>query len=132
MFLTKQHHVAIISSSYDKAMEFYVNKLGVDRIRMRQQRQAKCCAEGLRRLGFAVFAGEHQSGTVSFLPGMDCQEGAQKLAEAGIAVRAGLHCAPLAHESAGTLHTGTIRISFGHDASDSQSRAFLQAAKQLR
>ena len=110
----------------------YVNKLGVDRIRMRQQRQAKCCAEGLRRLGFAVFAGEHQSGTVSFLPGMDCQEGAQKLAEAGIAVRAGLHCAPLAHESAGTLHTGTIRISFGHDASDSQSRAFLQAAKQLR
>lgn len=110
----------------------YVNKLGVDRIRMRQQRQAKCCAEGLRRLGFAVFAGEHQSGTVSFLPGMDCQEGAQKLAEAGIAARSGLHCAPLAHESAGTLHTGTIRISFGHDASDSQSRAFLQAAKQLR
>ena len=28
MFLTKPHHIAIISSSYDQAMEFYVNKLG--------------------------------------------------------------------------------------------------------
>ena len=36
----------------------------------------------------------------------------QALAERGIAVRAGLHCAPLAHRSAGTLGSGTVRLSF--------------------
>ena len=36
----------------------------------------------------------------------------EALAERGIAVRAGLHCAPLAHRTAGTLDTGTVRVSF--------------------
>ena len=34
------------------------------------------------------------------------------LAKRGIAVRSGLHCAPLAHHSAGTADTGTVRFSF--------------------
>ena len=34
------------------------------------------------------------------------------LAEAGVAVRAGMHCAPLAHRTAGTLDSGTVRLSF--------------------
>ena len=62
---------------------------------------------------------------------MDCEEAAQRLADRGIAVRAGLHCAPLAHESAGTLSTGTVRISFGHDAHPSQTTALLNAATTL-
>ncbi len=32
----------------------------------------------------------------------------------GIAVRSGLHCAPLAHRSLGTIETGCIRFSFGY------------------
>ena len=48
------------------------------------------------------------------------------LDERGIAVRAGLHCAPLAHESAGTLATGTVRLSFGHSCSRQESREFLR------
>ena len=43
---------------------------------------------------------------------MDCEEAAQLLGQRGIAVRAGLHCAPVAHESAGTFATGTVRLSF--------------------
>lgn len=31
----------------------------------------------------------------------------------GIAVRAGLHCAPWAHQSSGTLEQGTVRVSVG-------------------
>ena len=30
MFLTKQHHIAIISSDYEKAKEFYIDKLGFE------------------------------------------------------------------------------------------------------
>ena len=33
MYLTKQHHIAIICSDYAKAKEFYVDKLGFELIR---------------------------------------------------------------------------------------------------
>lgn len=110
----------------------YLERTGVENIGKRERIQGKKCAEGLKKMGFTVFSGLHQSGTVSFLPEGDCEEFAAKLAQRGIAVRAGLHCAPLAHESAGTLETGTVRVSFGHDASDWQTAQFLQGvAKEI-
>jgi selenocysteine lyase/cysteine desulfurase len=110
----------------------YVNRMGIEEIFRRESQAAHRCREGLQRLGFHVFMGEHQSGTLSFIGGMDCQEAASRLEKQGICVRAGLHCAPLAHESAGTLESGTVRISFGHDADEAESRAFLRAAEKLR
>lgn len=110
----------------------YLCCVGVENIFLREQAQAKRCATGLKGMGFTVFSGEHQAGTVSFLPPMDCEEAAQKLAQQGIAVRAGLHCAPLAHESAGTLQSGTVRVSFGHDARSTQTDRLLQAAAALQ
>ena len=57
---------------------------------------------------------------------------AEALGRQGVALRAGLHCAPLAHESAGTLETGTVRISFGWDANAQQTRKLLTAvSKQM-
>lgn len=109
----------------------YVNQAGISNLLRREQAQARRCAAGLQKMGLQVFIGEHQSGTVSFLPGLDCEEAAQKLAQQGIAVRAGLHCAPLAHESAGTLESGTVRVSFGHDASRWQTEALLKAVKKI-
>ena len=108
----------------------YLLKTGVDTIGRREQMQAKRCAAGLRKLGYRVFSGEHQAGTVSFLPGTDCEKAAEVFARRGIALRAGLHCAPLAHESAGTLETGTVRVSFGHDAQNWQTDALVQAASK--
>ena len=37
---------------------------------------------------------------------------ADELNALGFATRSGLHCAPLAHESAGTIEGGTVRFSF--------------------
>ena len=109
----------------------HIKLTGIDNIRKREQQQMKRCADGLKKLGMKVFEGPHQGGTVSFIPGMDCETAAQLLGRRGIAVRAGLHCAPLAHESAGTLETGTVRVSFGHDANETQTREFLLAASKL-
>ena len=95
----------------------YVRRAGVERIGRKEAKAAKVCAAMLKRHGYRVFSGLNQSGTVSFVPDTDCEEMAEKLGRRGIAVRAGLHCAPLAHESAGTLETGTVRVSFGHCAS---------------
>ncbi len=109
----------------------YVKQQGPERLLAREQQEAKRCAMALQRAGFHVFTGENQSGTLSFLPNMDCEEAARILGENGIAVRAGLHCAPLAHESAGTLKTGTVRISFGHDAAPWQTGNLLMATEKL-
>ncbi len=94
----------------------YLRQNGIKNIFQREHRMAMECADALEDMGYRVFSGPHQAATVSFLPNIDCEDAAQRLAKQGIAVRAGLHCAPLAHESAGTLDTGTVRVSFGHDA----------------
>jgi len=109
----------------------YVKQQGPERLLARQQQEMRRCGDALKKFGFTVFMGENQSGTLSFVPNMDCEEAAQRLAENGIAVRAGLHCAPLAHESAGTLETGTVRVSFGHDAAPWQTGNLLLEAEKL-
>jgi len=83
----------------------------------------------LRGLGIEVFCGPYQAGTVSFRPKMDCEEAAATLAQEGIALRAGLHCAPLAHRSAGTEKTGTVRVSFGWQSVESQPQALEEAVR---
>lgn len=109
----------------------YVEKVGIRNLYAREHRQLERCIRGLKELGMRVFAGEHQAATVSFLPGMDCEEAAHRLAQMGVAVRAGLHCAPLAHRSAGTLETGTVRVSFGADAFWRETEEFLRAATKI-
>ena len=109
----------------------YVENLGIQEICRRAKIQGEICAIGLEKQGFQVFSGEHQGGTVSFVVPGGCEEAAEFLARQGIAVRAGLHCAPLAHESAGTLETGTVRVSFGHAANPGQTATLLRATAKL-
>lgn len=104
-----------------------VRELTPEKIFARGHGQTVACARGLEALGYRVFSGSHQAMTVSFQGKTDCEELAAALGRQGIAVRAGLHCAPLAHESAGTLEKGTVRVSFGHDAVPAQTQALLRA-----
>lgn len=93
----------------------YVSRMGTARIHRHERELAGRMMDRLERIpGVAVFrGGENQSGLFSVvLDGMDCEEAGEALARRGIAVRAGLHCAPLAHQTAGTQDTGTVRFSF--------------------
>jgi len=55
---------------------------------------------------------ESQVALLSFNVGdMSSEDVAAILARRGIAVRAGLHCAPMAHHAMGTLRQGTVRCS---------------------
>ena len=95
----------------------FVRRRGTDRILRHEQMLTRRTAELLRTLpAVEVFAApeeKQQAGVLSFrVKGRDPELMGEALAERGIAVRAGLHCAPLAHRSAGTLDTGTVRVSF--------------------
>ena len=95
----------------------FVRRRGVERIGEHEMRLVARMVGELRKIhGVHVFAQDNgaccQSGVLSFVvEGRDCEQIGQSLAERGFAVRCGLHCAPLAHESAGTLECGTVRVS---------------------
>ncbi len=81
--------------------------------------EARLCREAAERLGrvpeLEVFSGKAgaQAGVLSLRhKTLDCEELCERLGAKGIAARCGLHCAPLAHKTAGTEATGTVRISF--------------------
>lgn len=93
----------------------FVRRKGISRIHSHEQRLAQRMADLLEGVpGLRVFRSrQNQSGVLSVIvDGMDCEETAQELSRRGVAVRAGLHCAPQAHRTAGTLETGTVRFSF--------------------
>ena len=98
---------------------------GAASIGQREAALAAYTARELGKLGYEVFSGPHQLGTVSFRGEEDCQTLCDRLPD--IALRAGLHCAPLAHKSAGTLDTGTVRASFGWDSTKADADQLLQA-----
>ena len=106
-----------------------VRRLGPENILRREHRAVEEAARILEDRGSRVFRGPHQAGTVSFLPDIPCEELAEKLSCRGIAVRAGFHCAPLAHESAGTWETGTVRLSFGWDTGPAHLKALERALR---
>ena len=109
----------------------YLLERGIGAISKEEQKAAKSCGEILAKNGLQVFMGDDQIGTISFVSRCDCEEAAKILAQQNIAVRAGIHCAPLAHESAGTLSTGTVRLRFGADTADEQVKAVKNILKKV-
>lgn len=88
--------------------------------------------QGLSRIpGVLLYAAQgrsRQGGVLSFtVDGMDCESVGAALADRGIAVRSGLHCAPMAHQSAGTMETGTVRASFSAFNTPGEVTQFIHA-----
>ena len=56
---------------------------------------------------------------------------ASRLDSKGICVRAGLHCAPLAHRKLGTPKDGAVRVSFGYFNTPADVEKFALACKKI-
>lgn len=94
----------------------YVRRQGIKNIFAHEQGLLNMMTEELSGLdGLELFSAKTaaQSGVLSLRSGaMSCEDLALALAERDVCVRSGLHCAPFAHKTAGTLDTGTVRFSF--------------------
>lgn len=81
---------------------------------------------------YAAQKPENQAGVLSFqVEGRDCEEVGEALGQRDIAVRAGLHCAPYAHESAGTKELGTIRASFSEFNTPADVRRLVKEVSRI-
>lgn len=114
----------------------FLERRGVEKIAVHEAALIRRMGEGLRAApGVEVFLSDDpsaQAGVLSFrLRGRDCEEAGEELGGQGFALRAGLHCAPLAHESAGTLETGTLRASVSAFSTDREIEKFIRAVWEL-
>lgn len=111
-----------------------VRSLGTREILRREREMLTLAAEMLGTIpGIRLYQGENQTGVLSFVTeGTDCVLFGEELSRRwDIALRSGLHCAPLAHETAGTIHTGTIRVSFGPTNRRQDVEILAEAVEQL-
>ncbi len=109
------HNVAGIAG-LTQGVKFIVSRPR-DAIFMHEKKLCSAFAEKIRGIpDLKLFFDEgmnSQTGVLSIRSGrIGSDELAEKLGKAGICVRAGLHCAPTAHETVGTIEEGTVRFSF--------------------
>lgn len=95
----------------------YVLEKGTETIRRHERRLLDTFARAMEQCGGArlFYSPDEtvQSSVISLLPdSMDCEAMGDALSQRGVAVRTGLHCAPAAHQTVGTIDTGTVRFSF--------------------
>lgn len=88
---------------------------GVEEMGYHKRQLKRRLTEGLFALpGFRVYEPEYADGPLLFnKEGVAPEEVASHLSREGIMVRAGFHCAPLAHRYLGTERLGAVRISPG-------------------
>lgn len=94
----------------------FVRALGVEKIAREEDSLGAQMTRYLKTMkGITVYAEEQKPSSVVLfnIDGMNSEDAAKALDSHGIYVRAGLHCAPLAHSTLGTPETGAVRISFG-------------------
>ncbi|HBP52745.1 MAG TPA: hypothetical protein DEF02_04455, partial [Clostridiales bacterium] len=102
------------------------------KIKKHIDRIAKNVIYSLEHVGATVYTRDAVTGVVSFnLKNADSGYVADKLNEAGICVRGGLHCAPLVHLNMGTANQGAVRASVGCDTQESEIAYFLSCVERI-
>lgn len=94
----------------------FVRAQRTERILLHERQLLRRAGEGMGRIPrvscFFARDEKRQAGVLSFtVSGMQPEQVAEQMASRGVALRAGLHCAPFAHRTAGTLPDGTVRMS---------------------
>ncbi len=95
----------------------FISQAGIQTIYNHERELTEYFSEEMKNMKkIALYGNQNKVGVVALnIHGQDCVDVAAELNDQfSIAVRSGLHCAPWAHKTIGTLETGCIRFSFGY------------------
>jgi cysteine desulfurase / selenocysteine lyase len=115
----------------------FILEKGLGKIRQHERELTRQLVEGLAETSSVIVYGPNdlnkQAAVVSFtIAEMDTgQVGYLLDRQYDIATRTGLHCAPWAHASIGTLRTGTVRASFGYFNTGEDVENILAAVRRI-
>lgn len=109
----------------------YINSVGIGRIEEKLKDITDLTVDRLESIkGIKIYGAN--AGTVSFNIGNFAPEKiAYDLNKERICVRAGLHCAPLAHSSLGSLERGSVRVSYSVFNTQLETDKFYKALKRI-
>ncbi len=114
----------------------FVKAKGIDRIYRHETELMQYIYDGLKEIkGVVLYTARPTLGryvpTLSFnIRGLDSATAAAILAKDGIATRAGLHCAPMAHRRLGTVDIGTVRLCCSVFNNKAQADKLLSCVKK--
>lgn len=113
-----------------------IERIGLNNIAAHEQLLTKRFLEGLEKLPVTVLGTSDPFSRVPVVSitvaRLNAGEFSQRLFDRyQIITRSGLHCAPLAHQTAGTLKSGAVRFSFGWNTSVEEIDYTLQAIKEI-
>jgi selenocysteine lyase/cysteine desulfurase len=114
----------------------FVRKVGMERIRKHEERLANNLIDGLASIKGVRIMGEDMENRVPILAFNVKDMNSLKVARLldkkyNIAIRAGLHCAPLFHRMAGTLKQGAVRVSPGFFNTKEDICRFIKAVHNI-
>ncbi len=119
----------------------YILETGIENIRKKEEELSKFFIEELRKIeGVKIYGPTDIKQRVGVVPinimDIDSSEISYILDDRyDIYVRPGLHCAPLAHETIGTMEQGAVRFSFGPFNTEEEVeyliRAIFEITKQI-
>ena len=115
----------------------YVKGIGIKKIYTHEMKLIRYLYKELSKIDrVQLYAPEPKDGAyapvLSFnVYGKTSAEVSQYLNGKGIAVRGGLHCAPLAHRQIGTLERGAVRISVAAFNTSAEAASLIKAIKQM-
>lgn len=111
----------------------FIQETGRESIYQHEQKLTRALLEGMRKIeGIDIYGPGDSSlrtAVVAFnIVNTDCGEVSMLLEhEYGISTRSGLHCAPLAHKTLGSLQQGACRLSPGYFTTEGQIETVLRA-----
>lgn len=115
----------------------FINSCTIDKIERHEMRLAQMLYDNLNTIKYTeLYTQRPDSHTsvpvISFnVKDEDSEDIAAELNKFGIAVRAGLHCAPLAHESYGTIDRGTVRAVMSAFNTSSDVKIFVSSLNKI-
>ncbi len=115
-----------------KGIEF-VESVGEEKLFEHERSLSKYLAGNMAHdKRFTVYGGSDGAIVLFNVNGRSPAETASYLDSKGICVRAGFHCAPLAHKALGTGDSGAVRVSFGAFNDISDVKALLDALASMK
>ena len=115
----------------------YISEIGMDNIRKKEQELTKHFIDEVKKIEKIRIFGtlnmeEHAPVVALNIGGADSSEISYILDEEyDIAVRPGLHCAPLAHKTIGTFEQGVVRFSFGYENTHEEIELGIKALREI-
>lgn len=115
----------------------YILELGIDKIRKKEEELTKHFIEESLKIDGVKLYGPLEIGSQAPVVPLNIRDADSSEVsyildeEYDIAVRPGLHCAPLAHKTIGTFEQGVVRFSFGYENTHEEIEFAIKALREI-